>query len=255
MFGNGTRSSMADYSGYADEWHKNRKNKRSHSKEYIEKPSVYEAIGDIRNNDVLVLGCGSGVECDELLQKGARKVHGIDNAKGLIEIAQKEYPSCTFSCEDIRSFAVQKESYDVCIASLVMHYIPEWQETFSRVWQSLRPGGTFVMSLNHPVKFGAEIVRGAEYSAMLGYEKGKSGVKVYGDYINKRKIKDTWLGGLEVEFYHQSIEDILKEVLRSQFKLVSLSEPKPIERAQKEDAEFYEIHSKIPQFLVITLQK
>ncbi len=246
---------MDGYTEYADEWHKNRKNKRSHSKEYIEKPSVYEVIGDIRNNDVLVLGCGSGVECDELLQKGARKVHGIDNAKGLIEIAQKEYSKCTFSCEDIRSFAVKKESYDVCIASLVMHYIPEWQEAFSRVWQSLRPGGIFVMSLNHPVKFGAEIVRGAEYSAMLGYEKGKSGVRVYGDYINKRKIKDTWLGGLEVEFYHQSIEDILKEVLRSQFKFVSLSEPKPIERAQKEDPEFYEIHSKIPQFLVVTLQK
>lgn len=246
---------MADYSAYADEWHKNRKNKRSHSKEYIEKPSVYEAIGDIRNTDILVLGCGSGVECDELLQKGARKVHGIDSAKGLIEIAQKEYPKCAFSCEDIRSFVVQKETYDVCIASLVMHYVPEWQETFSRVWQSLRPGGIFVMSLNHPVKFGAEIVRGADYSAMLGYEKGKSGVKVYGDYLNKRKIKDTWLGGLEVEFYHQSIADIVKEVLNSQFTLVALTEPKPIERAQKEDPEFYEIHTKIPQFLVIKLQK
>lgn len=246
---------MSDYSGYADEWHKNRKNKRSHSKEYIEKPSVYEAIGDIRDTDILVLGCGSGVECDELKQKGARKVHGIDSAKGLIEIAQKEYQNCTFSCEDIRSFVVQKETYDVCIASLVMHYIPEWDETFSRVWQSLRPGGIFVMSLNHPVKFGADIVRGAEYSAMLGYEKGKSGVKVCGDYLNKRKIKDVWLGGLEVEFYHQSMEDILKKVLNSQFTLVSLSEPKPIKRAEKEDPEFYEIHSKIPQFLVIKLQK
>ena len=150
---------------------------------------------------------------------------------------------------------MQKENYDVCIASLVMHYVPDWQETFSRVWQSLHPGGIFVMSLNHPVKFGAEIVRGAEYSALLGYEKGKSGVKVYGDYLHKRKIKDVWLGGLEVEFYHQSIEDILKEVLRSQFKLISLSEPKPIERAQKEDPEFYEIHSKIPQFLILKLEK
>ena len=91
--GNGTKNSMADYSAYADEWHKNRKNKRSHSKEYIEKPSVYEAIDDIRDQDILVLGCGSGVECDELIQKGARSVRGIDNAKGLIEIAQKEYPN------------------------------------------------------------------------------------------------------------------------------------------------------------------
>lgn len=246
---------MADYSGYAEEWHKNRKNKRSHSKEYIEKPGLYEAVGDVRNQDILVLGCGSGVECDEFIQKGARYVHGIDGAPGLIEIAQKEYLKCTFSCEDIRSFVVQKQRFDICIASLVMHYVPEWQETFSRAWQSLRPGGIFVMSLNHPVKFGAEIMRGAEYSAMLGYEKGKEGVKVYGDYLNKRKIKDVWLGGLEVEFYHQSISSILKEVLDSQLTLVSVSEPKPIERAQKEDLEFYEIHSKIPQFVIIKLQK
>ncbi len=244
------KNNMADYNGYAEEWHKNRKNKRSHSKEYIEKPAVHEAVGDIHDADILVLGCGSGVECDELMQRGARSVHGIDNAKGLIEIAQKEYPRCTFSCEDIRSFSVQKEKYDVCIASLVMHYVPEWKETFSRVWQSLRSGGIFVMSLNHPVKFGANIVRGAEYSALLGYEKGKSGVRVYGDYLHKRKIKDIWLGGLEVEFYHQSIEDILKEVFRSEFTLVALTEPRPIERAQKEDPEFYEIHSKIPQFFL-----
>ena len=246
---------MADYSTYAEKWHKNRKGKRSHSKEYIEKPAVYEAVDDVRDADVLMLGCGSGVECDELMQKGARSVHGIDNAKGLIEIAQKEYGKCTFSCEDIRSFNVQKEKYDVCIASLVMHYIPEWQDTLSRVWQSLKPGGVCVISLNHPVKFGAEIVRGAEYSALLGYEKGKSGVKVRGDYLNKRKIKDTWLGGLEVEFYHQSIEDILKEVLQSQFTIMALTEPKPVNRAEKEDPEFYKIHSKIPQFLVLKLQK
>lgn len=246
---------MADYSGYADEWHKNRKNKRSHSKEYIEKPGIYEAMGDVRDQDILVLGCGSGVECDELMQKGARSVHGIDGARGLIDIALKEYNKCTFSCEDIRNFEVKKESFDICIASLVMHYVPEWQETFSRAWQSLRPDGIFVMSLNHPVKFGSEIVRGAEYSAMLGYEKGKSGVKVYGDYLNKRKIKDVWLGGLEVEFYHQSISDILKEVLNSQFALVSITEPKPLARAEKEDPEFYEIHSKIPQFLIVKLKK
>ena len=251
----GRKINMADYSEYAVEWHENRKNKRSHSKEYIEKPGIYEAIGDVRDQDILVLGCGSGVECDELVQKGARKVHGIDSASGLIEIAQKEYGTCAFSCEDIRTFNVQKESFDICIASLVMHYIPDWKETFSRVRQTLRPGGVFVMSLNHPVKFGAEIIRGAEYSAMLGYEKGKDGVKVYGDYLNKRKIKDVWLGGLEVEFYHQSLSDILKEVLDSQFTLVSVSEPKPIARAEKEDPEFYQIHSKIPQFLVIKLQK
>ncbi len=246
---------MADYSGYAEEWHSNRKNKRSHSKEYIEKPAVYEAIGDIRDQDILVLGCGSGVECNELIEKGARQVHGIDSAKGLIDIAQKEYTRCTFSCEDIRTCTVQKDSFDMCIASLVMHYIPEWQETFSRVWQSLRPGGIFVMSLNHPVKFGADIVRGAEYSALLGYEKGKAGVRIYGDYLNKRKIHDVWLGGLEVEFYHQSISEILKEVLQSEFTLVSMSEPKPIVRAQREDPEFYEIHSKIPQFLILKLKK
>lgn len=246
---------MDSYTNYASEWHKNRKNKRSHSKEYIEKPCVQELVGDVVDLDVLVLGCGSGVECQELKEKGARRVKGIDSANGLITIAKEEYTECEFACEDIRTFCVEKESYDVCIASLVMHYIPEWQETLSRVWQSLRTNGVFVMSLNHPVKFGADITRGANYSALLGYEKGKEGVKIYGDYLNKRKVNDTWLGGLEVEFYHQSIESILKEVLKSQFKLLEVREPKPIERAQKEDPEFYEIHSKIPQFLVIKLQK
>lgn len=246
---------MDSYTNYAQEWHKNRKNKRSHSKEYIEKLCVQELIGDISDQDILVLGCGSGVECGELKEKRARKVKGIDSAEGLIEIAKEEYKDCEFDCEDIRTFTVEKESYDICVASLVMHYIPDWEETLSRAWQSLRKGGVFVMSLNHPVKFGAEITRGANYSAYLGYEKGKEGVKVYGDYLNKRKIQDVWLGGLEVEFYHQSVESILKEVLKSQFKLLEVREPKPIERAQKEDPEFYEIHSKIPQFLMIKMQK
>ena len=58
----GRKINMADYSEYAVEWHENRKNKRSHSKEYIEKPGIYEAIRDVRDQDILVLGCGSGVE-------------------------------------------------------------------------------------------------------------------------------------------------------------------------------------------------
>lgn len=244
-----------DYDEFAEKWHERRINGKAYSKDLIEKPCVFELLGDIRELDLLFLGCGSGEECVYAKEKGARYVYGIDNASKLIAIAKETCPSCEFFVEDLRSFTVQKEKFDRVVASLSLHYIENWQETFSRVWQSLRPGGIFVFSINHPARFGAEIERGNEYSSLLGYTKIKDDVRVYGDYLNKRKIKDMWFGELEVEFYHWNIESVMKEVLQSQFTLVELREPRVIPRGEKEAPLFYEIHSKIPQFLVLKLQK
>ncbi len=243
------------YDAFADKWHDRRRGGNSHSKELIEKPCVFELAGDIRDLDVLFLGCGSGEECDFAKQKGARRVYGFDNSHKLIELAKQNYSECEFAVEDVKSFAVQKESFDIAIASLSLHYIESWQETFSRAYASLRTGGIFIFSINHPARFGAEIMRGSDYSSLLGYTKTKEGTKVYGDYLNKRKINDVWFGELEVEFYHWNIQDVMKEVLQSTFTLTDLREPKPIVRAEKDASDFYTIHSKIPQFLVVKLQK
>jgi len=249
------REIVMGYDAFAEKWHERRRGGNSHSKELIEKPCVFELAGDIRDLDVLFLGCGSGEECAFVKEKGARKVYGFDNSHKLIELAEENYKECEFAVEDLKSFAVRKESFDIAIASLSLHYIESWQETFLRVYTSLRPGGTFIFSINHPARFGAEIIRGSDYSSFLGYTKTKEGTKVYGDYLNKRKINDVWFGELEVEFYHWNIEDVMKEVLQSKFTFIDLKEPKPIERAKKEDVDFYTIHSRIPQFLVVKLEK
>jgi SAM-dependent methyltransferase len=42
-------------------------------------------------------------------------------------------------------------SIDLAVASLVLHYLPDWSGLLGEVFRSLRPGGALVMSVHHPI--------------------------------------------------------------------------------------------------------
>jgi len=48
---------------------------------------------------------------------------------------------------------------------------------------------------------------------------------------------------------------MIKEILNSGFKIVDFIEPKPINSAKNKDRRFWEIHRKIPLFIIFELRK
>jgi hypothetical protein len=78
---------------------------------------------------------------------------------------------------------------------------------------------------------------------------------IHGDYLNQRLIKDVWFGGLDVAYYSRSIADLFSGLRSAGFSVEEILEPKPIAGAAQERENFYEIHSRIPLFVIFKARK
>lgn len=148
-------------------------------------------------------------------------------------------------------------SFDLVYSSLTMHYVKDWTKTLLGINKILKKNGIFLFSTHHPVKWGAAANRTKKKDAFLmGYEKYESGKSnVFGDYLNTRKINDVWFNEFKVSYYHRPLSEIINDITKSGFTILDFLEPKPIKAIIKEKPNFYEIHSKIPLFMIFELRK
>lgn len=225
---------------------------------YLEKPAMYGKLPNLQGLDVLCVGCGTGEECAHLKSLGAKRVVGVDLSSGLIEYAKQSYPELEFSAMDMEALDFPPDSFDFVYSSLVLHYVDSWQKTLASISNVLKKGGTLLLSTNHPATWGADCTRtDTERKSLLGYVKRKDAntCDITGDYLNTRKINDTWFGDFKVSYIHRSMEALMKDILSSDFEIVDYLEPKAIEKCKEVDPIFWEIHQKIPIFMVFELRK
>lgn len=51
---------------------------------------------------------------------------------------------------DLEKLRLEKDEYNVVFSSLVLHYISNLRGLMMKIHQSLKPGGSFVFSVEHP---------------------------------------------------------------------------------------------------------
>lgn len=246
------------YDNYADKWAKKQRESSNAAHVFLEKPAMYSKLGNLKGLSILCLGCGSGEECEYLLKQGAAKVAGIDLSKGLIEKARYAYPGVDFQVMDMEKLKFIDASFDLVYSSLALHYLKDWKDVLSSVRRVLKPGGRFLFSTHHPLAWGSQFIQNENQTTdILGYKRDKktNKLEVYGDYLSSRKIKDTWFGELTVVYYNRPISDMFRQIREGEFEVVDLLEPKATEGAKKARPDFYEIHQKLPLFLVFELRK
>jgi ubiquinone/menaquinone biosynthesis C-methylase UbiE len=99
---------------------------------------------DIRNQDVLEIGCGNGHGAYLLNQRLPRSYVGLDVMEEQIEKARQRYPSYQFLVQDATDLShFANGSKDVVIIFGVLHHIPEWRKVIDEVKRVLRPNGSF----------------------------------------------------------------------------------------------------------------
>lgn len=247
------------YNQHAEQWAERLRQGNNPAHRFLEKPAMFAKLPDLTNARVLCIGCGSGEEVEMLRARGAQvRIHGIDIAEGLIRIARETYPDVSFevrSMDDLQSFA--DESYDFVYSSLTLHYAAEWAKILREVQRILAPGGRMLFSTHHPVKWGSQVTRGGERDTfMMGYDRPKAGMPtVYGDYLGTRLITDCWFGSMAVEYYHRPLAAIMRDIVASGLAIADFVEPLPTDEAKTENPAFWEIHSKVPLFMIFELLK
>ena len=251
------KETVESYSNYAEQWATRMRSGENIAHEYLEKPAMYKRLPDLKGKSVLAVGCGTGEECEHLKSLGATKVVGIDVSEGLIEYARKSYPDIEFHVMDMEQIELG-EKFDFVYSSLVMHYVESWKKTLSSISAVMKDDATLLFSTHHPATWGAQRTRtDDERTSLLGYKKFKKNheCEVIGDYLNTRKINDVWFGNFDVSYYHRSLESIITDILESGFQVVDFAEPKAIPAVKEKDKVFYEIHDKIPLFMLFALRK
>ena len=110
-------------------------------------------IPDIKGAKVLDLGCGFGWLCRWAREVGADSVLGIDVSSNMLAKA-REYtydPAITYLQADLEAFQLQPTTYDAVVSSLALHYLKNLPALVSQVYEGLKPGGTFVFCVEHPM--------------------------------------------------------------------------------------------------------
>src|SRR4051794_10354119 len=119
---------------------------------YYERPATIAMLAEIRGQRVLEIGCGAGPLSEWLVEQGAR-LTAIDVSPAMGQLAERRLGSRAGVFQaDLGSglgFAAA-ESFDVVVASLVMHYLRDWDAALSEVRRVLAPSGRFLFSTHHP---------------------------------------------------------------------------------------------------------
>lgn len=121
---------------------------------YYERPAMLELAGDVNDHRVLDAGCGSGLLASALRAKGAR-VTGFDASPAMVDLARNTLgEGAAIHVADLAErLPFDDAEFDDVVASLVLHYLPDWTGPLAELRRVLRPGGRLLLSVNHPAVF------------------------------------------------------------------------------------------------------
>ncbi len=207
---------------------------------FYERPATIALLGDVEGLRVLEAGCGSGVLTAWLADNGAL-VTAFDVSPAMLEIARaKVGDRARLLVADVGqalSFA-EDASFDLVVASLVLHYVRDWGGVLREFTRVLRPDGHVVVSTHHP--------------AMDWQLHAKD------DYFAVRQITEIWSKGsghFEVTFWRRPLTAMSEDVAAAGLVIERLVEPAPLPELAELDPAAYEVLVSAPRFLFLRLAR
>ena len=116
---------------------------RRWGQQHFELP-VFARLGlNVKDKDVLEIGCGHGYGAYLINQQTPRSYVGVDVMEEQIEKARQRYSKFTFLVQDATDLGQFPDaSKDVVVIFGVLHHIPEWRQVIDEIRRVLRPNGS-----------------------------------------------------------------------------------------------------------------
>ncbi len=222
-------------------------------------PNLIRLLSDQKNKEnlpgsqrrVLDLACGQGFFTKEITKLGANCV-GADISPELIAQARKLVPTASFYITSASALAFAKDGeFDLAYCILALQNIEDIAKTFAEVKRVLKPGGRFIMVLNHPTfrvikgsSWGYDPENNAQYRRIDTYlTAGKFGIEMN---PGAEKVEQTIS-------YHRSLQDFFKPLTKAGLSVTRLEEwvshkksaPGPRQKAEDK------ARKEIPLFLML----
>jgi ubiquinone/menaquinone biosynthesis C-methylase UbiE len=116
-------------------------------------PALRALLPELRGRAVLDLGCGFGWFCRWAREQRAARVLGIDVSEKMLTRARDttQDPAITYNRADMEQLELPPESFGLVYSSLALHYVGDLDALMAKVYRSLVPGGSLVVSVEHPI--------------------------------------------------------------------------------------------------------
>lgn len=207
-----------------------------------ERPSMIARLPLLKDRNVLDAGCASGFFTAYALKQGAN-VTAVDISQKMLDRLANKITSKNLKLHraDLSQPIpfLKNNSFDCVIISMVLHYIKDWRVTLAELYRVMKKGGRLVISTLHPF-------------AIYQYLKLPS-------YFDLKLVEDTWGSSgphpFKVRYYVRPMHEVLRPIIQSKFKIISIDEPLPDEKCKELSPETYQSLMERPGFLFIVLEK
>ncbi|UHA75747.1 class I SAM-dependent methyltransferase [Paenibacillus sp. 481] len=112
-------------------------------------------IVNVRQKQVVDIGCGGGIYSKALAEMGAECVTGVDFSEQMLVSARENsqsYPNIQFSVGNALDTTLPCEQYDIVLQRAIIHHIQDQdlQVCFEEAYRLLKQGGTLVVQNRTP---------------------------------------------------------------------------------------------------------
>ena len=118
----------------------------------LEEDITLDFIGDVKNQKVLDIGCGTGRYCKLLAERGA-KVVGLDPSPRMLEYAKKKItPEIKFELRlgKIEDAEFPPNHFNVVVSALTLGHVSELEPVIEKVSRIIKSRGRLIVSDIHP---------------------------------------------------------------------------------------------------------
>lgn len=209
---------------------------------------MQQLLPSLAGKNVLDLGCGYGWFCRWAATQQAGSVTGLDLSSKMLAkaITLTQDNNVVYQQADLETLPVVKEQFDLVYSSLTLHYVVNISSLISTVYQSIKPGGQFIFSAEHPI-FTAAVHQGwcvdnEGYKSWPVNQYQAEGERIT-DWIAEGVIKQ-----------HRKLSSWINMLIQTGFEIVEMDEWEPT-AAQVADNPLLEEEQERPMLFLLSVRK
>ena len=162
------------------------------------------------NPSILEIACGPGNLTKYLLQKTENiRIHGIDLAPNMIELAKQNCPKASFEVLDCRHISKLHQKYEGVVAGFCLPYLDKYEAStlLEGISNLLIPGGVLYLSTIEGTYSSSGLKKGSTGDEIFQYYYSLSEIE---GFLTKFRFKLIWKQRVSIESNpHQDIDIIL----------------------------------------------
>jgi len=178
----------------------------------------WHLLGDVEGRDTLEIGCGSAPCSRWLAGQGARAI-ALDLSAGMLSVGrqamQDSGESVPLVQADATALPFADASFDIAFSAFgAFPFVADSAGAMAEAHRVLRPGGRFVFSVNHPMRW------------IFRDDPGPRGLEAVFPYFDRSPYTETdEAGNLSYVEHHRTLGDRIRELIGAGFVLDDLIEP------------------------------